>query len=273
MKIIKDFLLENKIYFETIFLVIPTIASVFIAIAAASISKAQTEIEKKTAQPIIDIGTEYTEDRKVSKVSIINSGGLLNEMKVDLYPFWRYSLLKGEAEEGPYTMDSAILPMDIPTINENIYQTFSLHTKTGVLMEIRDSDIVAEYQKITNLIQPEIIKKNDYYYKLQYVSMEYYLIVTYSDLLDKKNNEEVYCIVTGKDRMLGHIFFSNTVGVRRVQEGDPEIEIINKLRNQKYSSHRILMLEGDTALEKAKCFSKEVVDWYVRGGYSIQVNK
>ena len=79
----KSFLEKNKIYFETIIAIIMTVASLVVAVAANRISEAQKEIQEKTVSPNLDISCEYDSEGKVSKVSIINNEGHLNEINID----------------------------------------------------------------------------------------------------------------------------------------------------------------------------------------------
>ena len=155
---LKQFLISNKIFFETIMALSLSIAGVVLAYSSNriariqnEISAAQRDIELEASSPIIDLESEYDEHGNINKVNVINSGGHLDTVDVEIYPYVWYDmiLLRGRKDmviSNSFDNGSRIeycrpVLFGGNGLNEEIYKTYTPHIKTGVLLSIQLSDL------------------------------------------------------------------------------------------------------------------------------------
>lgn len=108
----RDWLVKNKIFFETITAVFLTIMAIVVSFEANQISSYQTEIIKKQQLPILHFEVDQIYDSATSnytrdELTISNVGSPLSEFKSDYAIFFKID--SGQRDEPPKT---ALIPLE-----------------------------------------------------------------------------------------------------------------------------------------------------------------
>lgn len=246
----KSFLEKNKIYFETIIAIIMTVASLVVAVAANRISEAQKEIQEKTVSPNLDISCEYDSEGKVSKVSIINNEGHLDDISIDIYPYLRIQFFESINGHNLFRTHEVFYPLVFDIGNQGLFERRLPHTKNGILCEIYDSECIGKIIKIVEAAPDTLTqvfnrfhsrstfdiddpkKPNDHHYEVNELSLEYMLYVEYNTVFDKSKHIEKYLINTGNKNTFGSSIYYDT-GVKRISSGSTEEMMLNEMQKER----------------------------------------
>lgn len=228
-----------KYWFNKLFVpivpIIVSVSSVFVAMRANAIFEAQREIEKQAAAPFIDVVSHYDEEGKVTKVEIVNSGGLLDEIDIVFYPYVYYHLRsinyeKIDTNDLSVKDEYGICPINIKREQNNkdslenklfdnkvtLFKILAPHTKIGSLFEIRNTDYMNYFASLMEemdgviwlkwLVQKDgrlsILDKPSVYENtiitfFTAISFEYMVKINYSSLVDDEHKTELFRVATG----------------------------------------------------------------------------
>ena len=86
----RDCLKRNKIFFETIVMVVLSIAGIYLSLSANRIMTKQAEIEEALSRPIINLEAVYNESdsTKIDEVLISNNGAVLGNISFQVHSFY-----------------------------------------------------------------------------------------------------------------------------------------------------------------------------------------
>lgn len=290
-KDMKKFLEDNKIYFETIIAIILTLTSILVAISANQISNAQKEIEKKSVSPNIDIACEYNEGR-VSKVSIINDEGHLDEINIEIYPFICARLLEGSIYDyNGSEMHEIIFPLIFDVGNRDLYQRYSPHTKNGILYEIYNSEYIDKISRIMESapsrndqtfyrFHSESTKKtndpkkpSDFFYEIESFSLEYMLYIEYKTVFDAESTVEKYSVTTGDVQQFGIEYYAD-IGAKRIEPGSKKDLFLEKMRAERKTGDPLVkmysfILDDPRYQDTAIYWMDYIIELYRNGDYVV----
>lgn len=214
--------------------VVIAVVGVFVACSANQISKAQKEIEEKAALPIIDLESVYDEEGNVREVSIVNTGGSLSDLSVEIFPF--ALLCEGQKAWAIPLYKMYTSPDNEPTkgTKENCfplqYLQYKPHTNYGALLKISDrSPDLLQFFSIINEL--EYSPRNN----VGNLYIDYYLSLRYKNLINSEFITEEYYIHSGHSwKPIVKNFFL-PVGISRIKQNTWEETVLNKLKEERAS--------------------------------------
>lgn len=215
--------------------VVIAVAGVFVACSANQISEAQKEIEEKEALPIIDLESTYDDNGNVCAASIINTGGSLSDLTVEIFPFALlydeqkvlvlplYKMYTAPGLESPKGTKENCFPLQ--------FLQYKPHTNNGVLLKIsEDSFEIAHLFDLLNNLKYNRLKT-----AIQ-IHFDYFLSLHYKDQINSEQITEEYYIHTGHNwgSLLNDLPFL-PVGISRVKQDTWEETALNKLKDERSS--------------------------------------
>lgn len=251
---VRSWLEKNKIFFETIVAIIISVISIFVAIKTNRIEQDQKEIAQIAASPFIDVASEYDEDGNVTRVEIVNTGGLLKDIRIEIFPYIYYSMLYGQGG----TLALGVYPIELEYDDSGVdytelgmrdykigqYKILATHTKVGSLYEVRNTDLMGYISKMMANVKEErvfyverkegeenIVDSNNQSttsYIIASLSFEYMIKIDYSSYVDKNPKTEIFRVTTGEG-LYSKLF--PTPGVSIVKNNTLESEIYNIVSN------------------------------------------
>ena len=86
-KSFKEWLEQNKVFFETLTALALTIASLIISGSANKIANRQRQLEEALSRPVINLSASCDEERNyINHVSILNSGSPVFDLQIEAIP-------------------------------------------------------------------------------------------------------------------------------------------------------------------------------------------
>lgn len=256
---------------DAVIRILTAVASVYIAFSANMIYNAQKEIAEKNARPVIDVATEYDYETNATKVSVVNTGGLLNELEYEILPYLIVVSLHPESDGlllgAPFKV--SYLPLAVKTGPSGMYyngvpvklRVTTPHSKFGSLLEITDDStqmliaynmldsLYTEYDILYTWIEGEStyimpkegahLSNNNTLYSIRMLLFNYYLRLSYTDMVDGSRVSELYSIHPGhiptdKDFILKGLNkwdnSKSTFRVHRIRENSDEEKRYNKVK-------------------------------------------
>lgn len=187
---------QNKIFFETIVMVVLTVAGICVSCSANKITQRQASIEEALAMPIINIETVYNDNHtQIKEIKIFNDGSAVRNFEFEVVPYYFTSVYSQQDDKG-YKIESFILP-----IEDTIVPVFSIthnNSKTGLLGSISSSEQTLQY--VEDMISFQDFAKNDLTNELNlaFLSLEYYVKIHYTNIFGDYVTE-VYNCITGNN--------------------------------------------------------------------------
>lgn len=194
-KTFKEKLKENKIYFDTIIMSLLTTIGLILTIFTIIIYNQQLKIEKALAMPIINFSYDNSEDI-INKITITNNGGAIKNIEVEVFPFlygnidtYDESYITEEIQFSIVHKRDFMLPLDKSLMTNTLYNNIQ-----GVLVTIEinnDSLIIHDINNLKDIINySESTFNID---QIQYVEVQYFLFVSYTDILGNETSNYYYC--------------------------------------------------------------------------------
>lgn len=231
---IRHFLNENKIFFETIVMVILTIAGIFVSCSANSITQRQASLEEALAMPIINIETVYNEDHtQIQEVNIFNDGSAIQNFVFEVIPYY-YTSVYSQVEGKGYKIDSFILP-----IEDSILPVFSVtnnNSKTGLLGSISLSDSASLYIDDMVSFQEFVAGHFEPEFHLAFLSLEYYVKIHYTDIFGNYKTEVYNCVTGNNHSYSSAIMFIRDCQIAAISAEGKQNDVISIL----YGSNNVI---------------------------------
>lgn len=298
---LKEFLGDNKIFFDTLTPIIAVIAllvSFFTAYTANNISEGQRDIAQQAESPLIDLETEYDEDGHVKKVGVVNTGGVLEDMEIEIFPYVFYDLFysdqKHNSDEYEYIKPLGVVPIELTVIDferdyvdnkadleKRQYKITSPHTKIGTLFEIQNTDLMNHISEMMKsdiskqlyslkiesgrLVLNDNLEDQDDCCFFSNLSFEYIIKIQYSSLISEDENTECFRVSTG-------IGYGNdiTSGVTKIKKGTWVSNIYNIVSTDS-TQRMIIKGMNDTVTEDAENLHKYLLQQSLTGDYSFTI--
>ena len=189
-KSLKEWLEQNKVFFETLTALALTIASLIISGSANKIANRQRQLEEALSRPVINLFASYDEERNYIKhVSILNSGSPVFDLQIEAIPYLEAIVYSSE-KEGDVCL---ALPVDNEWPKRNTFTEMS-GAKTGEIATVRNappdnfSIVLTSHIFSRKAINNSSILLASKFF-LETLTPKYYLVISYSDVLCEERIE------------------------------------------------------------------------------------
>lgn len=193
---------SNKISIINIFATsLIALLGVLIAFLSYNTYQHQLALEKMNSRPIINIEASYTDNNdSINELLISNEGAVTGNINVDIIPFYLIKI-DTKTTHGYFYSRKLFLPInyDIYRILEdgnNILKTNYYNTKKGTICKSSINEFSQKYLEELNKINSSEQNVDDILvnYTISNVSIEYFINITYEDILENPCNELYYCV-------------------------------------------------------------------------------
>jgi len=272
----RTFLVDNQIFFETIVMVVLTVAGIYLSFSANKIMTKQTSIEEALSKPIINLEAIYNDadNTKVDEVSIQNNGAVLGDINIEVYPYF-YMILYNKVSDKGMRTDSLILPIENGM--NTVFLFKQLNLKSGIIGKVSKSASTSEYIHDFELF--------DEFYndgisitglRLAFVSLECFIKINYTDAMGNQKSEE-YQFISGYNHTFdmksilfireGQILSLPQNGLLRDAFSQIEVnDILNKDNLTKYLRY------GESVNERYNQFIYAITDAHARKQFFLNKN-
>lgn len=232
----------------------------------------QLDLEKINSRPIINIEASYTDNNdSINELLISNEGAVTGNINVDIIPFYLIKI-DTKTTHGYFYSRKLFLPInyDIYRILEdgnNSLKTNYYNTKKGTICKSSINEFSQNYLEELNKINSSEQNVDDILvnYSISNVSIEYFINITYEDVLENPCNELYYCVPNYTfNGFYNPIISSATeIQLKSIDNTDKLYSMYELIKD--YQNSTQIGLYGDygvTDSDKFEYFSKGVISAY-----------
>ena len=186
---------------------------------ANTIMTRQSELQEALAKPIVNLEASFNAEGIFEKVTVNNSGAIIKDFEVKLYPYLLSSITYASDKEPPkYNKVMVPLSRVIASSKNNIFKFNTLNTRSGDIGTIEVNESSRQFlEQILDCVYsdyPHIIELNNH--TVSSISIEMYINVTYYDVLGNKSSDVYQCITGYSSSCTGKKSWKNI----RADEGE-----------------------------------------------------